>query len=346
MRRRVGGLLAAGVVLAGAAVASPAFASPFAGTSLTQATQGVQSAQDKLAAAEQDVRSATAQAQQIADAVVELRGEQASAQVDVTNARADARQAIRFAYDSAGVDPSTSLLADLSGSDPGLADQVRNRQMRAAGARIATLEQSVAHLGAVGRMLATRRVAADQAAARAISAADSARIQLAAAEKTDSEVRQRAAMAAQRRELGRLNAQLAASLLSIEAGSEKLVADTPAELRKLYQRAATTCPGLPWGVLAGIGQVETDNGRVKAVSSAGAMGPMQFMPATWAVYGVDGDGDGKADILNQVDAVYSAAHYLCASGGGKSATLYAAIFAYNHSNFYVNTVLGLAAQYH
>ncbi len=306
----------------------------------------MQSAQARLAAAEQEVRSATQQAQQIADAVVKLRGEQAAAQVEVTRARADARQAIRFAYDSAGVDPSASLLADLSGSDPGLADQVRNRRMRAAGVRIADLQGSVVQLAALGGKLADRRVAADQAAARAIGAAQVARAQLAAAAKTDDQVRQRAAKAAQRRELDRLNAQLAAALQSLDSGSEKLVADTPAELRSLYQRAAKTCPGLPWGVLAGIGQVETDNGRVKAVSSAGAMGPMQFMPATWAVYGVDGDGDGKADILNQVDAVYSAAHYLCASGGGKSDKLYAAIFAYNHSDFYVNTVLGLAAQYH
>jgi hypothetical protein len=129
------------------------------------------------------------------------------------------------------------------------------------------------------------------------------------------------------------------------AGGGNLTADSPIDLRTLYMRGAATCPGLPWGVLAGIGQVETDHGRVKAVSSAGAEGPMQFLPSTWAIYGVDGDGDGKADIFDQADAVYSAARYLCASGGGQSDTLYDAIYAYNHSDYYVKTVLGLAAQY-
>lgn len=121
--------------------------------------------------------------------------------------------------------------------------------------------------------------------------------------------------------------------------------NAPRDLRTLYTQAATTCPGLPWGVLAGIGQIETNHGQNTAVSSAGAMGPMQFEPSTWAIYGVDGNGDGKANILDQVDAVYSAARYLCASGGGNPNTLYDAIFSYNHADWYVREVLGLAAQY-
>jgi hypothetical protein len=131
----------------------------------------------------------------------------------------------------------------------------------------------------------------------------------------------------------------------VPASAGHVTADSPTDLRTLYMRGAATCPGLPWGVLAGIGQVETDHGRVKAISSAGAAGPMQFLPSTWATYGVDGDGDGKADIFDQADAIYSAARYLCASGGGQPDTLYDAIYAYNHSDYYVRTVLSLAAQY-
>ncbi len=135
--------------------------------------------------------------------------------------------------------------------------------------------------------------------------------------------------------------------VQVTGGNTTLKAAAPTDLRTLYMRGAATCPGLPWQVLAAIGQVESNHGQIQhAVSSAGAEGPMQFMPATWAVYGVDGDGDGKADIWNYADAVYSAARYLCASGGGQTDTLYDAVYAYNHSDYYVKTVLGLAAQYH
>jgi hypothetical protein len=114
----------------------------------------------------------------------------------------------------------------------------------------------------------------------------------------------------------------------------------------LYKQAATTCPGLSWTVLAAIGQIESDHGRNAGPSSAGALGPMQFMPATWKVYGVDGDGDGKADIMNPYDAVPGAAKYLCANGaGGGGKHLYNAIFRYNHADWYVQKVLNLAKAY-
>ncbi|MFI0350492.1 lytic transglycosylase domain-containing protein [Actinomadura sp. 9N407] len=114
----------------------------------------------------------------------------------------------------------------------------------------------------------------------------------------------------------------------------------------LYKKAAKTCPRLSWTVLAAIGQVESDHGRNPGRSSAGALGPMQFMPATWKSYGVDGDNDGKADIMNPYDAIPSAARYLCdhgASGGGRA--LYKAIWNYNHADWYVQKVLALAKAY-
>jgi hypothetical protein len=128
--------------------------------------------------------------------------------------------------------------------------------------------------------------------------------------------------------------------------SQYAAAAIPASYLRLYRSAATTCRGLPWTVLAAIGAVETGHGADTRVSSAGAMGPMQFMPETWAVYGVDANGDGKANILDPVDAVYSAARYLCASGAGRGGqALYDAIFAYNHADWYVREVIALALRY-
>ncbi|XRQ13408.1 lytic transglycosylase domain-containing protein [Actinomadura welshii] len=114
----------------------------------------------------------------------------------------------------------------------------------------------------------------------------------------------------------------------------------------LYKQAAGTCPGLSWTVLAAIGQVESSHGRNVGPSSAGALGPMQFMPATWKAYGVDGDRDGKADIMNPYDAIPGAAKYLCANGAGKGGKqLYNAIWHYNHAHWYVQKVLNLAKAY-
>jgi Transglycosylase SLT domain len=116
----------------------------------------------------------------------------------------------------------------------------------------------------------------------------------------------------------------------------------------LYQEsAAQFCPGLSWTVLAAIGEVESGNGQNEGPSSAGALGPMQFLPSTWKTWGTDGFGDtGPPDIMNPFDAVPSAARLLCAAGaaqGGQS--LYNAIFAYNHADWYVNEVLAIAKEY-
>jgi soluble lytic murein transglycosylase-like protein len=110
----------------------------------------------------------------------------------------------------------------------------------------------------------------------------------------------------------------------------------PPFLLPIYQ-AAGTAYGVPWQVLAAINEVETDYGRDLSVSSAGAEGWMQFLPSSWALYGVDANGDGFKDPYNPADAIFAAARYLRAAGAATD--LRAAIFAYNHSRAYVESVL-------
>jgi hypothetical protein len=128
--------------------------------------------------------------------------------------------------------------------------------------------------------------------------------------------------------------------------SQYAVEHIPSTYLDLYRRAAVTCPGLPWTVLAGIGTVETGNGTNVHKSTAGAIGPMQFIPSTWAMYGYDADGDGKANIHDPTDSVFSAARYLCAAGAGLGGqSLDNAIFSYNHAWWYVRMVINIANSY-
>jgi murein DD-endopeptidase MepM/ murein hydrolase activator NlpD len=114
------------------------------------------------------------------------------------------------------------------------------------------------------------------------------------------------------------------------------------QLLRLWQNAGETY-GVPWNVLAAINKIESNFGRNMGPSSAGAIGWMQFMPSTWMRWGTDADGNGLADPWNPVDAVYSAARYLAASGA--AADIRRAIFSYNHADWYVNEVLQLAQLY-
>ena len=153
--------------------------------------------------------------------------------------------------------------------------------------------------------------------------------------------------------------QTLASMTSTAAGSFELPAPgeprlnsltnpalpIPPDIHALYVAAAEKFD-LPWTLLAGIGMAETAHGRIRATSSAGAQGLMQFMPATWDIYGVDGNGDGRADILNDADSTMSAANYLTGTGVHNGTDgVRDALFAYNRAHWYVNDVLHYAQAY-
>jgi membrane-bound lytic murein transglycosylase B len=139
----------------------------------------------------------------------------------------------------------------------------------------------------------------------------------------------------------------AAPALQIPAlsASACAAAAVPQQLVPIYQRASAQYGLGSQGaaVLAGINAVETAFGTNLGPSSAGAEGWMQFMPSTWAEWGVDANGDGVADPNNPEDAIFSAARYLAAAG--MPADTYGAIYAYNHADWYVSEVLADAGCY-
>jgi hypothetical protein len=118
--------------------------------------------------------------------------------------------------------------------------------------------------------------------------------------------------------------------------------EIPPFLLPIYQACGTEY-GIPWEVLASINKIETAFGTNTNVSSAGAVGWMQFLPSSWEAFGVDANGDGRKDPYNPVDAICAAAHYLKLAGGNDD--LYQAIFAYNHADWYVQEVLLYARAY-
>jgi membrane-bound lytic murein transglycosylase B len=112
----------------------------------------------------------------------------------------------------------------------------------------------------------------------------------------------------------------------------------PAPAAKLlaWYREAERRFGVDWQVLAAVNFVETAFGRLRSSSSAGAQGPMQFLPGTWRAYGLGGD------VHDPYDAILGAANYLRASGAPRDYRR--ALFAYNRSSLYVDAVLRYAAQ--
>jgi peptidoglycan hydrolase CwlO-like protein len=135
----------------------------------------------------------------------------------------------------------------------------------------------------------------------------------------------------------------------LQLAHDHLVAETleptpRSEYMNLYRASARDYGfGPDWYILAAVGEVESDHGRNMGPSSAGAMGPMQFLPSTWETSGVDGNGDGAANIMDPEDAIPAAAGYL--QVGGAPQDWYRALYSYNHADWYVKKVLAVAEAY-
>ncbi|GCD40808.1 NlpC/P60 family protein [Streptomyces paromomycinus] len=137
--------------------------------------------------------------------------------------------------------------------------------------------------------------------------------------------------------------------------STSALADIPPAYLAQYTAAARTCPGLDWSVLAAIGKVETDHGRAalpgvrSGANQAGAQGPMQFLPTTFAEvtsrHRLPEGGARPPSPYNVHDAVHAAAAYLCDHGARGNRNLRAALYTYNHASWYVADVLAQAARY-
>jgi hypothetical protein len=123
---------------------------------------------------------------------------------------------------------------------------------------------------------------------------------------------------------------------SLTLPSWRIIPPEPAEHLLRYYREASAATGIPWEVLAAVNLVESGMGRLDGVSVAGAQGPMQFLPTTWAEPGI-----GKGNIRNPQDAIHAAARYLVRRGG--AANIQKALWGYNNSDHYGRAVLHYAA---
>jgi cell wall-associated NlpC family hydrolase len=155
------------------------------------------------------------------------------------------------------------------------------------------------------------------------------------------------------------------SIASAIQPSAASLSEIPPEYLALFRSAAATCPGLSWTIPAAIGKVESNFGRSTlpgvhdGMNAAGAAGPMQMgiggaagptfyaydhpVPADMAP--TPSGGETPPSPYNPTDAIYAAVRMLCTNGGGKPDSLRSAIYAYNHSDAYVNRVLAIAASY-
>jgi membrane-bound lytic murein transglycosylase B len=275
---------------------------------------------------------------------------QDQAQAQQRLARAAQRQQVRAVYASGGSAGLFSSVLAAGSPDDALwrvstADRILGIALGTTRREVSSHDHDAAaarHRAAVAEQAGAEQAAAltslqhqSQLSLRALEAAQSTLAALSA----QARHAQVAAAAARRIEA----AQAAARWAERTSAGPLSALGIPAEYLAAYHGAALTCPGLPWTLLAAVGQVESGHGRNPGPSSAGAIGPMQFMPATFASYAVDGDRDGTKDAWDPQDAIFTAARYLCVLGarGGSGDGIQQALLGYNHAQWYVDLVLSV-----
>ncbi|MEO7745714.1 MAG: lytic transglycosylase domain-containing protein [Actinomycetota bacterium] len=322
------------------------------------AAEDASSARAEARAAGAQVSALTAdvqRAQAAYDAALAAVGQQVTGSVVAQTLRDDSRTAARHAQDE---QTNTARALYMTGGPGALlstlfaADDVNDLAARSVAVdRVLQAAQDTAVSAAVARGEAD---ADAQAAARAADAsvvtAELIGERAAAVESLVARAQQRLdRLSARARRMGEAEAA-AAALARARAAAAAATAQSigsvaakvpPSAYFALYRAAAPTCPGMRWTLLAAVGQVESGHGRNNGPSSAGAVGPMQFLPGTFAIYAVDGDRDGRRDPWSPADAIFTAARFLCSNGAGSPDGVQRALLRYNNAQWYVDLVLGV-----
>lgn len=332
---------------------------------LTQQVQEISAVGGDLQAAQARVDGATVRSQELLRQTGELEGEVASQQQSFTRAETRYEEQARAAYKGDNVSGLVGILESVLATEEG-AGALTRAQIRSvlSGSRqeIEAYHSSRQKLQNTVRQVSQKR--SDYAAAseerreqvqklRRREARLEASISRVSADKSRTDARVQQLRRAERQQILRTrpatggptvqrNRELRIARNDIVARPVKPI--TKKQYRKLYRQSAKKYGfGKDWYILAAVGKVETNHGENMGPSSAGAMGPMQFMPSTWKSSGVDGNGDGVANVMDPRDAIPAAARYL--KTGGAPEDWYAALYSYNHADWYVKKVLGVAEGY-
>jgi membrane-bound lytic murein transglycosylase B len=327
---------------------------------LAQSVRQVSQVGSELREAEAQVGAVRDRARELEEQTQSLRQEIAAQQEIADMQRVEYEQGVRAAYRGEGVNELAGVLGTLMGGGDFIRQFQTGRVLNYRQSNMDRYAQSQLQLENTARQLEEKN--------RAYEAA------LAEEERRAREIRQtRRQLERSVTEIGvnieRVDAEIArleaerAELLSRPAASmgsaggleyEMSVAQNITveqvedidliEYQRLYREAAEQFGfGEDWYILAAIGKIESNHGENLGPSTAGALGPMQFLPSTWESYGMDGNGDGRANIMDPEDAIPAAAAYLVLNGAPED--WYRALFAYNHADWYVKEVLAIAEAY-